>query len=52
MAARLLGIKTAEELFVHPNRGNLFESFVVAELLRGLYSGGLEPEICFWLDSS
>jgi hypothetical protein len=51
LAARLLGIKTTEELFIHPNRGNLFESFVVAELLKGRYSGGLDPDIYFWRDN-
>ena len=51
LAARLLGIKTMEELFVHPNRGNLFESFVVAELLKGRYSRGLDPDIYFWRDN-
>jgi len=52
LAARLLGIKTTEELFVHPNRGNLFESFVVAELLKLRYSGGLDPDLHFWRDSA
>jgi len=52
LAARLLGIKTTEELFVHPNRGNLFESFVVAELLKLRYSGGLDPDLYFWRDST
>ena len=51
LAARLLGIRTAEELFVHPNKGNLFESFVVAELLKVRYSGGLDPNLYFWRDS-
>ena len=52
LAARLLGIKTSEELFVHPNRGNLFESFVVAELLKARFNQGLDPDIYFWRDSS
>jgi predicted AAA+ superfamily ATPase len=51
LAARLLGIKTAKELFVHPNRGNLFESFVVAEFLKARYSGGFDPGIYFWRDN-
>ena len=52
LAARLLGIKTPLELFVHPNRGNLFESFVVAELLKARFNRGLDPDIHFWRDSS
>jgi len=51
LASRLLGIKTTQELFVHPNRGNLFESFVVAEILKARYSGGFDPGICFWRDN-
>lgn len=52
LAARLLGIRTPEELFIHPNRGNLFESFVVAELLKSRYNKGLDPDIYFWRDSA
>jgi predicted AAA+ superfamily ATPase len=52
LAARLLGIKSAEELFVHPYRGNLFESFVVGEILKNRYSSGLDPDIHFWRDSA
>lgn len=51
LAARILGIKSAEELFVHPNRGNLFESFVVAELLKARCSRGLDPDLFFWRDN-
>jgi len=52
LAARLLGIRSAEELFIHPNRGNLFESFVLAELLKSRYNQGLDPDIYFWRDSA
>jgi len=52
LAVRLLGIKTAEEVFVHPNRGNLFESFAVAEPLKERYNQGLDPDIYFWRDSA
>ncbi len=51
LAARLLGIKTAEDLFIHPNRGNLFEGFVVAEFLKARYSAGFDPAIHFWRDN-
>jgi uncharacterized protein len=51
LAARLLGIRTREELFMHPNRGNLFESFVVSELLKTRLGQGREPELYFWRDS-
>jgi predicted AAA+ superfamily ATPase len=51
LAARLLGIKDAGQLFVHPNRGGLFESFVVAELLKARFNRGLDPDIFFWRDN-
>jgi predicted AAA+ superfamily ATPase len=51
LATRLLGIRTAEELFVHPNRGNIFESFVVAELLKARCNQGFTPDIYFWRDN-
>jgi uncharacterized protein len=52
LACRLLGIKDARQLFVHPSRGNLFESFVVAELLKSSYNKGIAPGIHFWRDNS
>lgn len=51
LAARLLGIRTSEELFLHPIRGNLFESFVVAEILKARYSNGFAADIYFWRDN-
>ncbi len=51
LATRLLGIRTAEELFVHPNRGNIFESFVVSEFLKARYNQGFTPDIYFWRDN-
>ncbi len=52
LAARILGIKDAEQLFLHPNRGNLFESLVVSELLKARYNQGLDPDLYFWRDSA
>lgn len=52
LAARLLGIRSREEMFVHPNRGNLFESFIVSELLKARYARALDAEIHFWRDSA
>lgn len=51
LAARLLGIRTAEELFLHPLRGNLFESLVIAELLKARYAEGQDGDIYFWRDN-
>jgi predicted AAA+ superfamily ATPase len=51
IAARLLGIKDAQQLFHHPNRGNLFESFVVSELLKNRFNRGFDPDPWFWRDN-
>lgn len=51
LAARLLGIRTHDELFVHPNRGNLFESFIVGEFLKVRLNEGREPDLYFWRDN-
>jgi predicted AAA+ superfamily ATPase len=48
LAARLLGIKTAQDCFIHPNRGNLFESLIVSELIKSRANKGMEPDIYFW----
>ena len=50
--ARLLGIKTAEDLFLHPNRGNIFESFVVSELLKSRFNTGCDADFYFWRDNT
>jgi len=52
LAAWLLGIQTAEQLAVHPLRGSLFETFVVAELLKARLNAGERPGLYFWRDSN
>lgn len=51
IVCRLLGITSTEQLFLHPNRGNIFESFVIAELLKSRLNKGLSPELYFWRDN-
>jgi hypothetical protein len=48
LAARLLGIETAEQLASHPMRGALFENWVVVELLKSRYNRGKEDNLFFW----
>ncbi|HYL05526.1 MAG TPA: DUF4143 domain-containing protein [Thermoanaerobaculia bacterium] len=52
LAAWLLGIQSAEQLAVHPQRGALFESWVVAELLKARFARGLGSNLFFWRDRS
>jgi len=52
LAAYLIGIQSAEQLFIHPQRGALFETWVVTELLKGRFHHGLESNLFFWRDQS
>lgn len=48
----LLGIRQADQLAVHPLRGGIFESFVIAELLKAGLNRGERPTLHFWRDSN
>jgi uncharacterized protein len=50
VAARLLGIQQASQLDAHPLRGELFETWVVAELLKHDFNQGLSSTLYFWRD--
>ena len=47
----LLRIRSPEELRTHSARGSIFESFVLAELLKNYHHHREEPALCFWRDS-
>ncbi len=50
LAIRLLGIQTAEQLKMHPQRGALFETWVVSEVLKARFSKALSSNLYFWRD--
>ncbi len=52
LAAWLLGIYTSEQLATHPARGALFETWVIAEALKGRYHTGLPDDLYFWRDNN
>lgn len=52
LAAWLLGIQTPEQIETHPLRGNLFETFVVAELMKSFLHRAERPAFYFWRDSN
>jgi len=52
LAAWLLGIQHAGQLATHPQRGALFETWVVAELLKARFNQGLASNLYFWRDRS
>ncbi|MFP4408129.1 MAG: ATP-binding protein [Spirochaetaceae bacterium] len=52
LAAWLLGIQTADQLSLHPLRGALFETYVVAELLKAMHNRARQRSLYFWRDRS
>ena len=50
LACTLLRIKSADELITHPARGGLFESYIIADLLKQQYNQELLPSLYFWRD--
>jgi len=52
IACALLGIERTDQLETHPLTGGIFESMVVAELIRGRLNRGRAPNIYFWRDKS
>ncbi len=50
LAAWLVGLRRADEIVHHVQRGPLFETWVVAELLKGRAHRGLTPNVWFWRD--
>jgi predicted AAA+ superfamily ATPase len=48
----LLGIQTPEQMETHPLRGSIFETFVVAEVMKSFFNRGERPQIHFWRDSN
>ena len=51
LVCSILGIKTAEELALHPIKGALFESFVISEIFKYSYNHNAQPQIYFWRDT-
>jgi predicted AAA+ superfamily ATPase len=48
----LLGIDSAEQLIADPLYGNLFENWVVMELIKARYNRALDPRLYFYRDVS
>ena len=52
LATYLLGIRTREQLSVHPHRGAVFETFVASEILQSACNSAETPALYFWRDRS
>ncbi len=51
LAAFLLGIRTEEQAYRDPLRGNLYENLVIGEVVKGALNRGLRPEVYFFRDA-
>lgn len=52
LVCSLLGIRSADDLTVYPLRGEIFESFIVAELKKVIFHRRLSSELYFWRDTA
>ena len=52
LACWLLGLRAAEQVDSHPLRGQLFESWVVSEVLKARANAGIADPVWFYRDQS
>jgi len=48
----LLGVSSPKILATHASKGHIFETWVIAELLKGRMNRGLKENIYFWRDNA
>lgn len=47
----LLNIRSVQDLELHSQRGAIFETYIVSELMKASYNAGIEPPLYYWRDS-
>jgi len=52
LAAWLLGLREPEQLWLHPLRGALFETWVMAEVRKYRFNQGLPADMYFWRNNN
>lgn len=52
LVSSLLGIRSPEQMNIHHLRGNIFETFVIAELVKSQFNMGEKSSIYFWRDNN
>lgn len=52
LVAWLLGIQNESQLELHPQRGAIFETWVVSELMKTRFNAGLPSNLYFWRDNT
>ncbi len=50
LACALLGITEVKQLEIHPQKGSLFENFVILETLKHILNHGRTEKLYFWRD--
>ncbi len=48
----LLGIREPEQITTHPLRGEIFETFIISELMKSRFNHGERADLYFWRDSN
>jgi len=48
----LIGISDPDSLLTHASRGQVFETWVISELLKGRFNSGMRDNIYFWRDNT
>ena len=51
LACSLLGIQESSQIFAHYLRGELFENWIISEMLKSKYNAVEEPNFFFWRDN-
>jgi uncharacterized protein len=51
LAAWLMGVQAPQSLAFHSARGNLFETYVLGEILKSRFNQGLPANLYYWRDS-
>jgi predicted AAA+ superfamily ATPase len=52
LACSLLSITDASQLSLHPFKGNLFENYIISELIKDRYNTNKAFDLYFWRDST
>ena len=52
LVCSLVGVESADELYLSATRGALFETAVIEEISKAYYARGRKPKLFFWRDSS
>jgi uncharacterized protein len=52
LACNVLGLRTADDIWVHYSRGALFENAVIVEMMKHFFNRGERQQFYFWKDSN